>query len=358
MNHDLTDKKQSITEEFSAKLFFLQVHGAIRVVRSRLWIIIICGVVLGMAIAVYSYFKKTRYEAEITFVIDEGSNKPANQVMAIAQQFTLEAGSPAEVIFGSANNVIQLMKSRSIIEGVLRKKTTFDTTQTYADFFLDSLQFREEWLPDTGKDSLDFTDLAASARLSLLQNSILKKMHGIIVKKMLTTELKEKGASVISAKMVSTHELFSKLFLEDLVSEVANYYTASKRTVAEDNLEKLQKRADSVRNAYIGKMTQRAQFRDAHLNPNLNITTVPEEKQVTDVQVLKNAYIGLMQSIETARTSLLMTTQLFQYIDKPVLPLNTVKPSLIIRFILGFAAGSIIVAAFFLGKAAYRKIMT
>jgi uncharacterized protein involved in exopolysaccharide biosynthesis len=94
----------------------------------------------------------------------------------------------------------------------------------------------------------------------------------------------------------------------------------------------------------------RASYYDEHINPALQIAQVSRDKQQTDVQILKSSYIDLTHSLEAAKTTLIRETPLIQYIDTPILPLDTLHSSMVKFVLIGCLLGIFLAGGYYACK--------
>jgi hypothetical protein len=179
-------------------------------------------------------------------------------------------------------------------------------------------------------------------------------MYETLIAQDLKIDKKGKGTTIISVLCTSTHELFSKFFLEELMHTVTQYYIEKKTERAKMNVDFIQQRTDSIRHAYNIALYGRAEFSDAFFNPNRQLPMVTRERQQTDIQILRASYIELTRSLESAKTALMRDTPLIQYLDQPVLPLKALRSNMIKFALIGFFLGALLVIGCFL----LRKIWT
>jgi hypothetical protein len=242
-------------------------------------------------------------------------------------------------VFSSIGNIQEVFKSRNLIEKTLRSSVSYNNKKILlAEFFLDSLDYRKEWLP-SDEMKLDFSSSSANKAYSELENSVMSNIYKTLLAKHLKVALKDKTTSMLAASCVSSNELFSKLFTEKWVEEVTRYYIDLKTQRARTNLQIIEKRNDSVKNAYVAALYNRAGISDADMNLVRESFSVPKEKKQTDVQILQNVYADLSRNLESAKTSLLNDTPIIQILDSPLLPLDSKKPSIVNQFLLFGMAG-------------------
>ncbi|MDO6430410.1 Wzz/FepE/Etk N-terminal domain-containing protein [Flavitalea sp. BT771] len=337
-------------QEFSPRRFILQVQGLGRYILSKWLIILAVALVFGIAGAAYALTKKPQYVAEMTFVLDEeATQSPKSGISQLSEELGL--GSDAGSVFSSPTNIAELMMSRLLIEKTLRSTVNVEGKNVLlADFFLDSLDYREKWMKKSRFYHLDFLAKKTDKQEALFGNGIMRSMYETLIDRNLKIDKKGKGTTIISVLCTSTHELFSKFFLEELMHTVTQYYIEKKTERAKMNVDFIQQRTDSIRHAYNIALYGRAEFADAFFNPNRQLPMVTRERQQTDIQILRASYIELTRSLESAKTALMRDTPLIQYLDQPVLPLKVLRSSWIKFALIGFFLGALLVIGYFLWK--------
>ncbi len=348
-----------VIEEFSPKKLIILVQRSGSYILSKWMIILIVAILFGIVGSIRSYLKKGVYTAEITFALDEGAGQSAkNSYAQISEQLGLETVLDAGGVFSSPTNIVELMQSRLLIEKTLRSTVNSNgKTLVFADFFLDSLDYRDKWMKGSPYHNLDFLSQKKEAAESLYENNIISNIYATLLTKNLSVDKKGKGTSIIAVSCVSENELFSKYFLEALINAVTQYYIEIKTQRAQINVQFLQKRTDSIRNAFSGALYSKAGFNDNNINAVRQVSTVSGEKQQTDVQILKTTYVDLVRSLESAKTTLMRETPLIQYIDLPILPLKMTGSGTIKNFIIFFMIGLFLTVVYFLIRKGIRYIL-
>ncbi len=352
-----TTEPQKAADDFSPKKFILQIQSMGSYLLSKWLLISLIALLFGIAGAIYVSTKDAVYTAEITFALDEeATQKAQNGFVELGEELGLGSSSvdASGALFGRMTNIVELMQSRLLIEKTLRSTVAINGKPLiFADFFVDSLNYRSEWMLDAPYDHLVFN----SKKDSLAQNRILAMIYETLLKKYIKVDRKGKETTIVSVSCNTENEAFSKYFLESLVKEVTNYYTDIKTQRAKTNLIFIEKRMDSIRPAYNSSLYGRAVFMDAHTNPVRQISTVPSEKQQTDVQILKAAYIDLSRSLEAAKIALVRVTPLIQYLDMPILPLKQSGTSGIKFFTIFFIIGAFLATVFFFIRRVIKNIL-
>jgi hypothetical protein len=348
-------------DQFSPKKLILQVQDINRNVLRKWKIILLVAVLCGLAGGIYSFRKKTHYVAEMTFALDEGAMpNPKTGFAALQQELgiygsNLEAGG----VFSSIINILELIRSRFLIEKTLRNSITINgKSYSYLDYFLNEQDFKEKWTKGTKYENLSFPLIKKDLADTLFENNIIRMSHEIISNGMINVSAKGKGTTIVSVVLVSQNELFSKYFLEELIREVTKYYLESKTERSKLNLDFIQKRVDSVRRAYNSSLFGRANFSDAHINPALQVSLVPAEKKLTDVEILRTSYVELIKDLESAKTALMKDTPLFQYLDTPILPLKKLTSNWLKFMSIFFALGLVGAYLFFTVRLVWQRILS
>lgn len=312
------------------------------------------GGMLGLTLA---YFKKPRFKAEITFAIDEQKEQNnRSHFSEFSEQLGLGSIDGGHV-FSSIGNIQELIRSRVLIEKTLRKKVPVRPSFTFADFYIDSCGFKDKWLSHSNFPDFRFTKTVSDTNEILFGNSLISNIYKTILSENIKIDIKGKNTSITAVTCESRHPVFSKYFLESLLSEVTTYYIESRTERSRTNLSIIEKRADSVQKAYLEALYGRASFQDADLNVIRQTFSVPAEKKQTDIQILRAAYVELSGNVETAKTSLMNNTPVIQILDQPVFPLEIIRKSLLRQFVLFFMISSILVLVIFSVRYAWADLM-
>jgi hypothetical protein len=360
LNEFTQQQRYTNDDRFSPRKFILQVQSTTWFILSKWWLLLLVSVLMGTIGYFYSSSKKTIYIAEITFALDEeASIANRSSITQLSEQLGLgSAGDGGSVFFNSMTNIVELLKSRLLVEKTLKDSVAVDGKKILmADFFLDSLEFRKKWMKRTGVGKLNLLDSSLSKEDALYRNGIFAGMCDMITNQFIKIEKKGIATSIVSVKCISTHELFSKYFLEAHINKVTQYYTDIKTERAKKNLELIQRRADSTRSAFTGSLYTKAAFSDANMNPSRQVAVIATEKQQTDVQILKASYIELVKGLESAKASLIRDTPIFQYLDTPMLPLKTNRSNSTLYFIVFAILGLFLTTGFLLMKRLYQAIL-
>jgi hypothetical protein len=314
----------------------------------RKWLVLlltaICFGIIGWVIGSR---KKTLYQAELSFALDEKAPDNAQSAFSVfSQQLGLEPVDGGKA-FSNTRNIEALLKSRLMIEKTLLSvHHSGKDSLLFFDYFLDSLELRDKWAPGTETGKLYPKDYAEdSVRARKTEQALMKSMYLEVSRSFLSIQQKLKGSSILDISLSTPHEGFSKHFLEKLVSEVSGYYIESKTRRSKTNLKIIENRNDSIRRAYQQAIGLRASFADADINLVREIPVTPAEKMQTDVQILKQAYVELSRNLETAKTAVMNETPIIEIIDPPKMPLDRKSPTPLKNFIIFSFLGLFLAAA-------------
>lgn len=332
-------------DEISLKRIILNTQEWINYLRSRWLILLIAGVVGGCLGLIYANSKKASYTAELSFVLEEESSK-GGSYGGLAGQLGLSLGGDGVGAF-QGENLLALMKSRLLIEKTLLTTVNVaGTNKTLAEFYIEINNLREEWKDEPELLSVRYLPNADKSKFTLVQNSLINGFHRSIVGTNLTIDNQDKESNILSIKVTSPNEMFSKLFTETLADEVSAFYKETKTKKATENVAILSHQADSIRRVLAYASRGAASALDANPNPNpaRQGLYVPSQLKKFDVEMNQAILLQLIQNLESAKVSLRNETPLIQVIDRPILPLPKSSSSkartLVIAVFLGVALAS------------------
>ncbi len=313
-------------------------------------IFFIVAAFLGLALGIfYAIKKKPVYTAAITFSLQEEGKLSGGGLLSLASSFGLDAGGSSELFSG--DNIEQVFKSRKIIQKTLLEKYP-NSGKTFGDTYIDILNIRQKInLPQPF-----LYKSQPSASLTRLQDSIINSIHKYVNLGYLNATKPDKKFDIYEVSFKCTDEVFSKYFVEELVRQVATFYTLTKTKKAKQNVDVLQKRVDSIHGAIGVLVYQKAASADANVNPVFQRSRVNEQKKQIDMTALGAGYGELLKNLELARYSLLKETPLFQIIDEPILPLKKKTFSLALYGLIGFLLFMFLAIIFLILIKVYGKL--
>lgn len=100
-------------------------------------------------------------------------------------------------------------------------------------------------------------------------HSLISSFHSSLIDNNLVIDKQVKKSSIISIRVMSENELFSKHFAEILAKEVSEFYVETKTKKSANNIRILEHQTDSIRRSLNSSMIGAASSADANPNPNM-----------------------------------------------------------------------------------------
>ncbi|SFG62089.1 GumC domain-containing protein [Pedobacter insulae] len=347
-----------VKREFELKAIFLQIkewRSYLKLKRVTLFVALFLGMIVG---AVYAWYKPTVYTAVSTFVLeDTDKSRSLGQYANIASMVGLDIGGSSSNGIFQGDNIIELYKSRSMIVKTLLTHAVFNNkSQPLVERYLAINPLRNAWGQVKPLGDLNFSN---SGKLSVLQDSVLTVIVQAINKKELVVSRPDKKLSLISVAYTSKDEQFAKVFNDQIVKNVNDFYIQTKVKKSAANVNILQHQADSIRKSLNRALTGVAASNDA--NPNANparqVLRVPSQKRQVDAEANKAILTELSKNLELGKITLRQETPLIQLIDEPVFPLEKTKFSMVKFMLLGGLAFLLMATIYLLGARLYQRIM-
>jgi len=334
------EAKEINNGEISLKDFIFRLVEWWKYFRSKIVIILLFGILGGGMGLVYAWISPSSYKAVVSFALED--DKPSGGLsgaLGLASSLGIDLGNSAGGAFSGAN-LIELMKSRRIVGQTLLEIYEVDGKKKILANELLSFSKLGSRLAAKSNQYIDFAfgDMEDPSNLSIRQDTVMKLLYDYLFQNnILTIAQRDKKISIITVEVNSNNELFSKVFSEQLVKNVSDFYVETKSKKARSNVAILQKQTDSIRNELNQAISGVAVSSDNtyNLNPALNVNRVPSTRKQVDVQANTAILTQLVTNLEMAKVTLMRETPLIQLIDRPTLPLKKDKPGKFKSLILG-----------------------
>ena len=352
---------QMDNDEISLKELIQKIKEWVAYLKTQWKLIVGISLLGGILGIVYASFVKPTYLATTTFVLEEdkGGGGGLGGALGLASSFGIDLGGGGGGLF-SSTNIIELMKSRLVIEKTLLNSVQVAGKEiSLADYYIQINELKDDWAKKSALVNINFPVNSDRSKFSLQQDSILQTISADLKKNNLTIAQKDKKVTIISLTVKTESELFSKLFCEQLLKETSDFYIETKSKKSRLNVDILQKQADSIRAELNNAITSVAVESDNvyNLNPAFNVKTSPSRRKQVDVQANTAILTQLVAQLELSKVSLRKETPLVQLIDRPILPLEKDKVGLLQSLVLGgFLAGFLIVVYLIFGQL-YRRML-
>lgn len=329
------------------------IQSMVRYLFSKWKVIVLAGTIGGLLGLTYSLLSKKVYEAELTFALEEKSGGLGGYA-AIASQLGIDLGKGSESSAFVGENIVELFKSRLIIENALLNEVSFSNGKDLLVNRFLKMNIEDE---DVLKEALFDKNQISREGFSRSQDSVLYNVSQTIKKNMLAVDKINKRLNIIKINVSTKDEEFSKLFCEQLVKNVSELYVETKTKRSRANVSLLEFKVDSVRQALNNEMYGAAINMDENINPARSEIRVPYMKKQMNVQLLTTVYGELLKNLELSKLALMREEPIIQVIDKPIYPLKYKKPGKIkSTLIFGFLSGFLVVG-YLLFKLKYEEWM-
>jgi len=308
--------------------------------RHYLFILIAVTLTAGLGIA-YSLLKKPDFIAKTMFVLEDGeSSGGMSQYAGLASMVGIDMAGGGGGIF-QGDNIFELYRSRTMIKKTLLTPVHVNgQKQLLIDMYINDRNLRAQWKDNPKLKNLSFAvkDMETPSRI---QDSIITSIASTINKLNLSVSKPDKKLSIINVTVTAKNEMFAKLFNDQIVQNVNDFYVQTKTKKSLENLAILQRQTDSVRKVMNGAIFSSASVLDAtpNLNPTRLVLRAPSQRSQYNADASKAILSELIKNLELSKISLRKETPLIQVIDAPVLPLERKTVGLIFAGLAGFFVG-------------------
>ena len=342
--------------EISLIEIYVKVVDDLKLLWSKKLTLIIAGVIGGLIGLTFALSKPIEYKSKLTFILDEGSSSGnLSALSGIASSFGFDGAGGEGGLYSNQINLMNYLKSRSIIETVLISKIG-DSEKTFADNFIEAHGWNESWDEDSILKKIDFS--APRSNFTLQQDSILFKIYDHVKNEVFHVSKIDDDGGIILINTQSLNESFAKFFPEKLLTIVSNKYTETKIKKDLQNVTLLKHQTDSVRSCLNHSLLNVAQQTDNTfgLNPSMNTKRVGAAKERIDIETSTILLGELIKNLELSKMQLKNKTPVIELIDRPIFPLEEEKVSKIKAIILGGFLTDFLTILFILIRVRFQKL--
>jgi uncharacterized protein involved in exopolysaccharide biosynthesis len=318
------------------------------------WVIICIISIIGAAAGfIYVSISKPKYASTLSFVVDGKSS--TSGLAGIANMIGLGGGINNQVF--TPENIVELMKSRTLIQKALMMPQVSNPKKSLADLYVEFHDLNKKETGDTSFQKIYFKPYLKANELSLNQNKMIERIYNQLILKELEIEIKNPKNSIIYIDINTINEEFSRYFPENLINVTSEYYIESKTRKAKINYETIKQQTDSVRQELNNAISGVAVANDNTflLNPAYNVKRVPTAHKEVNVQANTAILTELVKNLELSRMNLLNETPVIEIIDTPVSPLKKQKIGKIKGILIGGIIGSFLIIISLIGKGIINK---
>ncbi len=285
------------------------------------WLFLIVGLLGGTAGYFYAKRQKLVYQSRLTFALDDaGENGGLSGAFSLASQFGLNLGTNSNIFSG--DNIIEILKSRRMVEKVLLSVDTFNGKP-----FTLIGYFRSFEKPNPKAPPVNFLPGQDRNSFSFEQDSVLYGTYQHFVTAAISAGRPDKKLMIYEVNIVTGDEKLSKVFTDRLIAETNNFYIEISSKKAKLTLDILEERVAAMKGNVNASISSKALTQDANLNPAMSSSQIPIVKQQVNMQVYSGAYAEMFKNLEMARFQYLNKIPLMQIIDQADYPMKKVVPS-------------------------------
>lgn len=312
--------------------------------------LLVCTVTAALGL-VYGKLQPHTYKATSTFIVEDKSGSRGGGLSGLASQFGIDVGGLTGGGAGlfDGDNILEILKSRAIIEKVLLTKIQEDIPQkntTLAEFYLSFSALGDKLnSKDISIKSLNFSSIDEKSKHSLIQDSVLYLIYkeldkGIIVEK------KNKKSTIITLEASSSNPIFAKIFSENLLKKTSDMYIDIKTGNLSRSIERIQRKADSLESSLTGIYKKSFEIDNTlkllNANTGIKLNTSSSEAATRDKTVSNTLYGEVVKNLETLKLSLINQTPVIQVIDAAKYPLFDQRTPARYFLLIGFAVGFVL----------------
>lgn len=304
----------------------------------------IAGMLLGLA---YYFIKPVTYTARTSFVVED-SKGAGGMLSALAGQFNFDIGALSGASSGilAGDNVLELLKSRSLIKKTLLTKMDSATAETLADRYASSKGWKQKWAKSK-KVGFE-VNFASGAPKSRVTDSLLQRIVKEIVEEDLAVAKPDRKLGFFEMNVTMQDESLALHFSKRLLKAATDFYIDTRTQRLATNVARLQGKADTLERMLNRKTYSAAASNKMllDLNPIFTAPDAVAEISSREKMMQSTIYAEIIKNLEISKTALIQETPTVQVVDEPELPLKEKQTTLPVLMISGFLLGALISLVF------------
>jgi len=313
--------------------------------KKALLLTLIIGGLLG---ALTAWLWTPTYTARLTFVVDDSKSGSMGGLSDLAGMvgFNVDGlGGASGVLAG--DNVEELIKSHKLIKATLL--TAYDSTQTLADRYAAVNKLDKKWLKYSPDGKITRFPLNGIHN-TRLQDSLLHEMTELILAGDFGITKTDKKLGFFEVDATMKDEILAQLFCKRMIDQSRDFFISTKTKRLRDNVNRLQKRTDSIGAILTSKtyVAAAANQGTLDLNPAYTAPTANVEIRERDKIVLSTVFSETVKNLEASKTMLAQETPTVQIVDEPELPLKKNRLKFSIAILSGMLLSGILFSFYIL----------
>ena len=326
-------------EAFSFKLLIIQYKRQLLFTLGYWKKLAFAGIILALIAIVYAFFQPITYTARTTFVVEDAKSGGGSLVSALSGSLGIDIGGMTgsnSMLVG--DNVLELLRSNSLIKKTLLTKFDTSGANTLADVYAEVYGWKANWKNNSAiNKDIHFNIIP----LTRLEDSLLQIMVERIKLKEISVAKPDKKLGFFELQFSSRNEVLSKLFCVNLINEATTFYINTKTGRLRKNIERLQMRADSLGVLLNRKTLSAAEASVQTLDVNLAYASPSVNAEISsrDKFMQSTVYAEIVKNLELSKTALAQESPTVQLLDTPEFPLKKNKISKLKYAMMGFLGG-------------------
>lgn len=323
------------------------------------WVVICIFGFGGSGLGLYlSLSTKPDYKAHLSFALIENTGGSSG-LAALASSFGFGGFGSSDDAF-SGDNLLEIVKSRYAIEHTLLTPIDYKgEKKNMVEAYIQFNELHDSWEKAKNKELRTLTFPIGQKRetFTRTQDSVMFVFfQGIVKTGALTVAKKDKKSGIVYVDFTSKDELFTKLFVEKLMSETYNFYKETRTAQSKANIDMMEQKADSIKRLYESALFKGASYSQLNINAAIQTAAVPRIKQENNAQLYGAVYGEVLKNLETLKLDLARQTPLVQIIDSPRLPLEKKRLGKAKGMVIGGTIGGVLIVLFLLTNLYLRGI--
>lgn len=342
-------------DEITLKELILLVQSYVKELFSHWKWIVLAGIVVGGLMVVNTLLQDVKYNSKLTFTL-EGGGKGGSALGMLSNFIGIPGAGESNAL-----KMIELMKSRAMIESALLQKVIIDGKEDY--FANHIIRLEDDVVVYTDEEETDtlFISSAEIDKTDRNTNKLINKLRGYMVGSeeragaMSISHDEETGFVSINTAMMD--EELAVEFPTVLFFEAKEFFTEKAISSNIRTLEFVTEKYDSITTLLSSKEYQLAKFKESSRGVYLETEQLEYMRLEKDVRILLEQLGELIKNKEQVAFLVQSTTPNINEVDLPVYPAKKTKISLPKNLIIGGFLGAFLMSAFLIGRRIYRETM-
>ena len=300
--------------------------------RKYMYAALLFGLIAGILLAL---ILKPKYEAKLSFIINDSKNSTGNYLSAITSQLGILGVNSMSV---TDDRILFLSNSRKIcaqalLDSMPGKKLIADEFIAYHK--LDKVFARESEMEGfkgfehTKLEALNYQEnFAINAILEIITKPNFLQVES--VKKKATTFVGNTSSGIIELTFKHKEEALAQTFLAAMYQELTKFYLRATTSQQQELVDLIEYKVDSVEQLIANSDKDKARAIDESIGMLRVSGRINEAKLRRSNEILNTLYAELLKNREVARFNLNQQKPVFELVDFPQLPLKKNELSLVL----------------------------